>query len=191
GCTSATRTSRCGRPPDGCRDPNSGSRCRLLPSLSVGGRSRLPPSGSRLHRRGIRKGKAGDEGRMPSELDRKYDAVLAHVTGPEGSIQLGRDAKGRVIVTNLPGTLPILFDAFCMLHGATVAIVAGEERLTFAELDTQATKLAHVLAGGWGVRKGDRVAIAMRNCPAWIVAYMAALKAGGVATLINGWWTPD
>ena len=28
----------------------------------------------------------------------------------------------------------------------------------------------------------------MRNCPAWIVAYMAIVKAGGVATLLNGWW---
>ena len=28
----------------------------------------------------------------------------------------------------------------------------------------------------------------MRNCPAWIVAYFAILKAGGIATLINGWW---
>ena len=28
----------------------------------------------------------------------------------------------------------------------------------------------------------------MRNCPAWVVAYMAILKAGGIATLINGWW---
>jgi long-chain acyl-CoA synthetase len=128
---------------------------------------------------------------MPSELDRKYDAVLAQVTGPGGSIQLGRDAEGRAIVTNLPAILPILFDAFTMLHGATDAVVSGDERLTFADLDARATKLAHVLAGDWGVRKGDRVAIAMRNCPAWIVAYMAALKAGGVATLINGWWAPE
>jgi acyl-CoA synthetase (AMP-forming)/AMP-acid ligase II len=30
----------------------------------------------------------------------------------------------------------------------------------------------------------------MRNCPAWIIGYMAALKAGAVATLLNGWWQP-
>jgi acyl-CoA synthetase (AMP-forming)/AMP-acid ligase II len=28
----------------------------------------------------------------------------------------------------------------------------------------------------------------MRNCPSWVVGYMAAVKAGGVATLLNGWW---
>jgi len=125
---------------------------------------------------------------MPSALDREFDAGLAEVTGPNGRIQLGRDGEGRVIVTNLPPTLPMLFDAFCALNGAVEAIVAGEERLTFAQLNEQATKLARVLAGSWNVAKGDRVAIAMRNCPAWIVAHMAVLKAGGISTLINGWW---
>jgi len=128
---------------------------------------------------------------MPSELDRQYDAVLAEVTGPNGRIQLGRDAEGRAIVTNLPATLPVLFDAFSILHGALEAVVAGEERITFADLDTQATRLARILAGSWNVAKGDRVAIAMRNSPAWIAAYMAVIKAGGIATLINGWWQAE
>ena len=125
---------------------------------------------------------------MPSELDRKYDAMLAEVTGPHGRVQIGRDDEGRAIVTNFPATLPGMFDAFCMLHGATEAVVADGERLTFAQLNEAAGCAARALVGGWGVRKGDRVAIAMRNCPTWIVLYMAALKAGAIATLVNGWW---
>ncbi|HEY0445000.1 MAG TPA: class I adenylate-forming enzyme family protein [Allosphingosinicella sp.] len=128
---------------------------------------------------------------MPSELDRKFDALLERVAGPEGPFQIGRDAEGRAIVTNLPPTLPGLFDAFCALHGANEAVVADGERLTFAELNANAQRLAQALAGGWGIAKGDRVAIAMRNCPAWIVAYMAVLKAGGIAVLVNGWWQPQ
>ncbi|HYN46715.1 MAG TPA: class I adenylate-forming enzyme family protein [Allosphingosinicella sp.] len=128
---------------------------------------------------------------MPSDLDRKFDAVLAELIGEGGRFVIGRDALGRAIVTNLPSTLPMLFDAFCALNGAVEAVVAGEERLTFAELGARSTALARRLAGSWGVRKGDRVAIAMRNCPAWIVSYMAILKAGGIATLINGWWQAD
>ncbi|MDP8994278.1 MAG: acyl--CoA ligase [Pseudomonadota bacterium] len=126
---------------------------------------------------------------MPSELDRKFDAVLAAVTGPGGRIQIGRDEEGRAIVTNLPPTLPGLFDAFCTLHGATEAVVADGQRFTFGELNEQATRLAKALADQ-GIGKGDRVAIAMRNAAAWIVAYMAVVKAGGIATLINGWWQP-
>jgi len=128
---------------------------------------------------------------MPSELDRKYDAVLAEVTGETGRVRIGHDPAGRAIIANFPPTLPGLFDAFCLLNGQVEAVIAGEERLTFAQLNEAATRLARVLAGSWNVAKGDRVAIAMRNCPAWIVAYMAVLKAGGIATLINGWWQAD
>ena len=127
---------------------------------------------------------------MPSELDLKVDAVLAAVIGPGGRLIIGEDDQGRAIVTNFPATLPIFFDTFCMLNGAVEGVVAGEERLTFADLNAHATKVAHALVAR-GIVKGDRVAIAMRNCPAWIVAYMAALKAGAIATLINGWWQPD
>jgi acyl-CoA synthetase (AMP-forming)/AMP-acid ligase II len=128
---------------------------------------------------------------MRSELDRLYDAELAEVTGPNGRIQIGHDGEGRAIVTNLPATLPAMFDAFCMLHGATEGVVADGERLTFARLNEEATRVAHALVGGFGIAKGDRVAIAMRNCPAWIVCYIAALKAGAIATLVNGWWQAD
>src|SRR4028119_1704984 len=99
---------------------------------------------------------------MPSELDRKFDAVLAAVIGEGGRVQIGRDEAGRAIVTNFPPTLPALFDAFCALHAATVAVIAGEERLTCAELNAEATALAHALVAR-GIGKGDRVAIAMRN----------------------------
>ena len=127
---------------------------------------------------------------MPSELDRKFDAVLAAVIGEGGRVQIGRDESGRAIVANFPATLPGLFDVFCALHGPTVAVIAGEERLTFAQLNEEATRLARALVAR-GIAKGDRVAIAMRNCPAWILCYMAALKAGAIATLINGWWQSD
>jgi long-chain acyl-CoA synthetase len=128
---------------------------------------------------------------MPSALDRDYDAQLAKVTGPGGPVQLGRDGEGRVIVANFPATLPAMFDLFCTLNGATEAVVAGGERLTFAMLNEQATRAAKALAAGFGIGKGDRVAVAMRNCPAWIVVYMAVLKAGAIATLVNGWWEAE
>ena len=127
---------------------------------------------------------------MPSALDRQYDAVLAHVLGPQGRFAIGHDDRGRAYVTNLPGTLPLLFDIFCTMNGQTDAVVAGDERLSFADLHRHAQRLARALVGS-GIAKGDRVGVAMRNCPAWIVAYMAILEAGGVATLINGWWAPE
>src|SRR3954447_18180387 len=124
---------------------------------------------------------------MPSELDRRYDEALARVTGSGGTLVIGRDEHGQAIVTNFPATLPELFRSFCALHSDNEAIVSGDERLTFAEVDAISECAAHGLATR-GIGEGDRVGIAMRNCPAWVVSYMAILKAGGIATLINGWW---
>jgi acyl-CoA synthetase (AMP-forming)/AMP-acid ligase II len=124
---------------------------------------------------------------MQSELDRRYDEELARVVGPGGRLTIGEDEAGRAIVTNFPATLPAFFKAFCALNADKEALVAGDERLNFPELDQISDRLAQGLVAR-GISKGDRVAIAMRNCPSWIVSYMAIVKAGGVATLLNGWW---
>jgi acyl-CoA synthetase (AMP-forming)/AMP-acid ligase II len=127
---------------------------------------------------------------MRSELDRRFDEELARVVGPGGRLVLARDELGRATVENLPSTLPEFFHAFSGLNADSEALVAGEERFTFADLDRLSDKVAHGLAQG-GIEKGDRVGIAMRNCPAWILLYMGALKAGAIATLLNGWWQPS
>jgi acyl-CoA synthetase (AMP-forming)/AMP-acid ligase II len=122
-----------------------------------------------------------------SELDRRYDDMLARVTGAGGPLIVGTDEHGRAIVENFPATLPQFFRTFCALNAAAEAVVAGDERLTFADLDRVSERLARALVAR-GIAKGDRVGIAMRNCPTWIVGYMAIAKAGAVATLLNGWW---
>ena len=126
---------------------------------------------------------------MPSELDLKFDDMLAQVTGPGGRLIIGEDEQGRAIVSNFPATLPAFFRTFCALNAQVEAIVAGDERLSFADLDRWSERLAHALVSR-GIGKGDRVGIAMRNCPAWVVVYMAIIKAGGIAALLNGWWQP-
>jgi len=124
---------------------------------------------------------------MPSELDRIFDATLAAVIGPGGRIVIEHDAKGQAIVANFPATLPGFFQAFCAINGEVEAVIAGDERLTYADLGRLSDEVARGLVAR-GIAKGDRVGIAMRNCPSWIITYMAALKAGAIATLINGWW---
>ncbi|MEQ7873779.1 class I adenylate-forming enzyme family protein [Sphingomonas sp. ASV193] len=127
---------------------------------------------------------------MGSELDRLYDESFARLVGPGGRLTLGKDGEGRTLVTNLPPTLPAFFKTFCALNGAKEALVAGEERLSFADLDRLSDRLAAGLAGR-GIAKGERVGIAMRNCPSWIVAHMAIVKAGAIAVLLNGWWQAE
>jgi acyl-CoA synthetase (AMP-forming)/AMP-acid ligase II len=124
---------------------------------------------------------------VPSDLDQKFDQKLAEVIGPGGRLIIGEDANGRAIAANFPATLPSLLRTFCALNAANEALVADDERFSFADLDRISERVAHGLAGR-GIAKGDRVAIAMRNCPSWVIAYMGIVKAGAIATLINGWW---
>jgi long-chain acyl-CoA synthetase len=127
---------------------------------------------------------------MRTDLDLKFDQTLAEVMAPGGRLVIERDALGRAFVANFPATLPVFFKTFCALNAQVEALVAGDERFTFADLDSWSDRLARALVTR-GVRKGHRVGIAMRNCPVWVVGYMAILKAGGIATLLNGWWEKE
>ncbi len=55
----------------------------------------------------------------------------------------------------------------------------GDTRLTYRELNELANSLANALID-LGVKKGDRVALYMPNCPQFAIAYYAILKAGGI-----------
>src|SRR3954452_7316733 len=165
--------------------PKSGNATKRLLSTACKG---FPIKVQRLIRRGRTKAKEARRS-MPNELDRRFDEELARVVGPGGRLIIGKDELGRGIVTNFPATLPAFFKTFAALNAANEAVVAGDERLSYADLDRISDRLAHALASR-GIGKADRVGIAMRNCPAWIVTYMAAIKAGAIATLLNGWWEP-
>jgi acyl-CoA synthetase (AMP-forming)/AMP-acid ligase II len=92
------------------------------------------------------------------------------------------------MIATAPPALPHYFAYFCMQHGDTPFIVDGEERLSFAQTYAAADRVAKALIKNHNVQRGDRIGIAMRNAPSWIVLYMGVLMAGGCATLLNGWW---
>ena len=68
-------------------------------------------------------------------------------------------------------------------------LVYEYETLTFEEHFRAAAHLARILVERYGVAKGDRVAIAMRNYPEWSVAFWAAAAVGAVIVPLNAWWT--
>ena len=65
-----------------------------------------------------------------------------------------------------------------------IALVCEEQRLTYAEIERMANRLAHALRDR-GVKRGDRVAIYLPNSIASVISIFAALKAGGVFVVIN------
>lgn len=66
-----------------------------------------------------------------------------------------------------------------------------DERLTFAQAWAAASRMGHVLVHHYGVQKGDRVAIAMRNYPEWALAFTAITSVGAVAVAVNAHWQAD
>src|SRR5687767_5829356 len=60
--------------------------------------------------------------------------------------------------------------------------------MTYGELDGQSTAFAAALAE-LGVRKGDRVALVLPNCPQFFVAEFGVWKAGGVVVALNPTYT--
>lgn len=131
---------------------------------------------------------------MRTELDQRMDAMMAALTGEGGQLALGQVERfGRTLpyIAAAPPTLTAYFAHFCAQHRDTEFLVAGDERLTFGQVHDAATRVAHALVDGYGVTKGQRIGIAARNSPSWIVLYMGILMAGGVATLLNGWWQAE
>jgi len=128
---------------------------------------------------------------MPSELDLRLEKATAELTSADGPMPLTTFRQHGVdlpMIAAAPPALTHYFAHFCAQHGDTTFLVDGEERLSFAQTYAVARKVAGALIEGYGVKRGDRIGIAMRNAPSWVVLYMAILMAGGCATLLNGWW---
>ncbi len=88
---------------------------------------------------------------------------------------------------NAPPTLREVFLAG-RAHGDKVFLVLDDERVTFEDFARATLRLAAQLMAD-GVKKGDRIAIVMRNLPEWPVAFFAASLCGAIVTPLNAWWT--
>lgn len=64
------------------------------------------------------------------------------------------------------------------------------ETYTFGDIIRQTANLA-VALDRMGVRRGDRVAVCMRNCPEWPAAFFAPIALGAVTVSLNGWWSGE
>ncbi len=65
-----------------------------------------------------------------------------------------------------------------------IALTAGEGRVSYAELDAAANRVANALRA-LGVQQGEKVAIMLPNAIEFPMVFYGVLKAGGVAVLLN------
>ena len=91
---------------------------------------------------------------------------------------------------NCPPSLRELF-ATARDRGDDTFLVYEDERWSFADTMAAVDALGATLVDRYGVTKGDRVAIGMRNYPEWVVSFAAITSIGAVSVSLNAWWTED
>ena len=90
--------------------------------------------------------------------------------------------------------MPANLGQYCALmrqHGDRCFAVYRDQRYSFAEAWTRSAALAAALQQRFDVAPGDRVAIASRNNPEWMMAFIAIVSIGAVAVPMNAWWTTE
>lgn len=118
------------------------------------------------------------------------DPLFAAVTAPGTPFEL-TERDGMLQFVNAAPDLGLMIDQ-ARRHGDKTFLVdfssdGTERRLTFEQVFAWRDQLVPMLH----IRRGDRVAICMRNRTEWIVAFMAVIKAGGIAALLNSRGSPE
>ncbi len=93
------------------------------------------------------------------------------------------------VFTSAPPNMRAVWE-LTAFHAGKDYVVYEDERYTYDEIDAQVRALAHHLRDVHGVGSGDRVALAMRNYPEWVVGYWATIAVGAAVVGMNAWWTP-
>jgi hypothetical protein len=122
-----------------------------------------------------------------------WDEAVEQVCGEGGPFahheEIIRGVPTKVVDT-APPLLRNLFD-LARMRGDQLYIVYEDEHYTFAETMERVDAVGSMLVNRYGIQKGDRVAIAMRNYPEWIFSFVAITSIGAVAVPLNAWWTAE
>ncbi|QDX80174.1 AMP-binding protein [Denitratisoma sp. DHT3] len=119
----------------------------------------------------------------------KLNTAKAQVTAPGAPFELvERELGGNTyrVFKNAPENVMHLINQGRQFGDKTFLVYQGQ-RWSFNEFFRHADALASQLAGRYGVQKGDRVAIAMRNRPEWMAAFVAIVSLGAIAVPLNSW----
>lgn len=128
---------------------------------------------------------------MPTQLDLAIKSVVESLMANDGPLAIEMVEKigtSMPMLKHAPATVSDYFAHYCAQNADKEFLVDGDIRLTFGQCYSAARIIAGGLTEGHALQKGERVGIAARNSANWMIAYMAIIMAGGVATLLNGWW---
>ena len=124
-----------------------------------------------------------------SELKQEFDEAIAQLTGAGAPYELVDDEVVGRYYANAPADLRQAL-AVARDHGDREFLIYEGERRSFNELMDEADGIAAALQA-YGIQPGDRVALAMRNYPEWMAAFIGVIAIGAVIVPVNSWGQPE
>ena len=120
----------------------------------------------------------------------EYKSAWAALTAPGADFEVTTTNVRGVDIRTYANAVPNLRDAWATTaaYADREYLVYEDERLTYAQAHDRVNALGNWLIAQ-GVNSGDRVAIAMRNYPEWLLSYWATLSIGATVVGMNAWWT--
>jgi acyl-CoA synthetase (AMP-forming)/AMP-acid ligase II len=131
---------------------------------------------------------------MLTELDKALDATVEALIAPGGQLEVTTaDIRGAQlpVFKSAPPSMREYLAFFFHANAGKEFIVYRDERFSFAQIYEQGIRIAAAVQHEYGIAKGDRVAIAMRNYPEWVAAFVGLLHLGAIVVPMNAWWQPD
>jgi len=124
------------------------------------------------------------------------EQAVQHVTTTEPAFEVTNQVIRGVeykVFKNVPPHLRALLQASREKqdNGAAEYLVYQQERWTFDDFCNETNRMTHALTATLGIKKGDRVGIAMRNCPELLMLTLAIASVGAVNVFLNAWWTTE
>jgi steroid-24-oyl-CoA synthetase len=120
-----------------------------------------------------------------------YQEAVAVVTAPGQPLELERTTVRGIEMAAFKHAPRSLREALGGRRTDDVFLVYEDERWTFAQVMETVDALAWQLVHEYGVRKGDRIAIGMRNYPEWVLSFAAIVSIGAISVSLNAWWTEE
>jgi long-chain acyl-CoA synthetase len=119
-----------------------------------------------------------------------WEEACERVGAPGSMFEIVEDEHGDRRYKHAPSNLRGLFD-IARLGGDEIFLVYEDERLSFNDFFARVDALGDALVNRYGIRKGDRVAVGMRNYPEWVMSMLAIISVGAVSVSLNAFWVED
>jgi long-chain acyl-CoA synthetase len=122
-----------------------------------------------------------------------YEEAVQQLTGPGGPFEIQVESVRGLPMRNFKNRERSLREkiAAAALRGDADCLVQGERRISYADFAKGVYGAAAGLRDGFGLQRGDRLAVLAYNSPDWVTALFGSTCLGGIGVGLNGWWAPE